>query len=148
MKRLMLLALPLLLVSSAAQAKAHRAASKWMAGPPGLPAGSTFTVLSGDPTKEGMFTVQIKMPANYAVPPHKHPTDEKVSVKSGQLSYGMGEKLDKDHAGTIDKGYHVNLPANMNHWVFTSAPAVVEVSAMGPFAITYADPKDDPRNAK
>ena len=34
----------------------------------------------------------------------------------------------------------------MNHWVFNTDPTEIEITAMGPFAITYADPKDDPRN--
>jgi hypothetical protein len=33
----------------------------------------------------------------------------------------------------------------MNHWVSTSDPVEVQVSGMGPFAITYVDAKDDPR---
>jgi hypothetical protein len=38
------------------------------------------------------------------------------------------------------------MKAGMNHWVFANAPAVVQVSGMGPFQITYVDPKDDPRS--
>jgi hypothetical protein len=38
------------------------------------------------------------------------------------------------------------MKAGMNHWVFTTKPAIVQVSAMGPFQITYVDPKDDPRS--
>jgi quercetin dioxygenase-like cupin family protein len=148
MKRLMFLAIPLLLLSSSAEAKSrHAAGLKWMPGPPGLPAGSTFAVVSGDPTKDGMFTVRVKLPANYAVPPHHHPTDEKVSVKSGgPLSYGMGDKADMSNAGTLNPGYHVVMPASQNHWISNTDPVEIEVTAQGPFAITYADPKDDPRN--
>ena len=29
---------------------------------------------------------------------------------------------------------------------FPTEPVEIEITAMGPFAITYADPKDDPRN--
>jgi hypothetical protein len=156
MKRLRLLALCALAVASPAVAK-HKAAParakaaapsrlKWMDGPPGLPAGAKFAVVSGDPSKEGMFKIRLKMPANYAVPPHHHPTDETVSLKSGgPLSFGTGDKLDRDRVGTLEKGYHVTMMANMNHYVFTTEPAEVEVSAMGPFQITYVDPKDDPR---
>ena len=122
------------------------AASKWMDGPPGLPAGAKFRVVSGDPGKEGMFAVRIQFPANYSIPPHSHPTDELVTVKSGgPLAYGMGETMDKANAGSLEKGYHVNLMAKMNHWAATTAPTEVEVKAMGPFAITYANPADDPR---
>lgn len=149
MKRLLFLAVPLLLAGSAAQAKSHHSAVvKWMDGPPGLPAGAKFRVVSGDPGKAGMFTIRAKLPANYAVPPHNHPTDEKVSVKDGgPLSVGMGDKLDKATARPLEKYYHVTMTAGMNHWVFTTVPTEIEVSAMGPFAITYVNPADDPRKA-
>ena len=145
MRKLLFISLTAMLAASAAQTKTTHA--KWMAGPPGLPAGATFTVVSGDPGKAGMFTIRAKLPANYTVPPHHHPTDEKVSVKAGgPLAYGMGDKIDQSSAGSLEKGYHVTLMANMNHWASTTAPTEIEVSAMGPFVITYVDPKDDPRN--
>jgi quercetin dioxygenase-like cupin family protein len=112
----------------------------------GLPSGAQMAVVSGDPGKAGMFKVQLKMPANYTVPPHHHPTDEIVRVHSGTLNYGMGDKVDKAAAGQLtDPKTHVTMAAGMNHWVFTTEPTVVEVSAMGPFQIIYANPQDDPR---
>ena len=143
MKRLFLVSLSLLLVGSAAQAKS--ADLKWMAGPPGLPEGSTFAVVSGDPGKAGNFTVEIKMLADYAVPAHWHPTDETVKVLSGTLHYGMSNKLDLSKAKALASGNAVTMKAKMNHWVHASAPATIQVSGMGPFQITYVDPKDDPR---
>jgi hypothetical protein len=145
MRKLLFISLTALLAASAAQTKTTHA--KWMAGPPGLPDGATFTVVSGDPGKAGMFTIRAKLPANYTVPPHHHPTDEKVSMKAGgPLAYGMGDKIDQSSAGSLETGYHVTLMAKMNHWASTTAPTEIEVSAMGPFAITYVDPKEDPRN--
>ena len=112
----------------------------------GLPAGGKVAVVKGDPSKAAPFAVRIKMPANYAVPPHKHPGDEVVRVVSaGTLSYGMGDKLDKANVGSLTKGYHVTMMAGMNHYVFTTDPVEVQVDGTGPFAITYVDPKDDPR---
>ena len=143
MNKLLLIGVSALIASVPAQSMA---ASKWMDGPPGLPSGSKFRVVSGDPGKEGMFAVRIQMPANYKIPPHNHPTDEIVTVKSGgPLSYGMGDKMDQANSGSLEKGYHVTLEAKMNHWAATTAPAEVEVKAMGPFQITYANPADDPR---
>jgi len=132
-----------LIAASPAQSKAM----KWIDGPAvGLPAGAKLAVVKGDPSKEGDFTVLIKMPANYAVPPHHHPTDEVVRVMgAGTLTYGIGDKLDKSNSGTLTKGYHVTMQSGMNHWVSTTDPVEVQVSGMGPFAITYVDPKDDPR---
>lgn len=122
---------------------------KWMDAPAGLPAGAKMAVVKGDPGKAGDFTIRIKMPANYTVAPHHHPTDEVVRVlDAGTLNYGMGDKLDKASAGSLTKGYHVTMQAGMNHWVFTTDPVDVQVSGMGPFQIVYANPADDPRNAK
>jgi quercetin dioxygenase-like cupin family protein len=147
MKRLMFLALPLLLAGSATalQAKAKPADLKWMDGPPGLPSGAQFAVVSGDPGKKGDFTVQIKMPADYAVPAHWHPSDEHLTILSGKLNYGMSDKLDKAKAKPLPKGGKVTMKAKHNHWVFTNGGATIQLTAMGPFAITYVDPKDDPR---
>jgi hypothetical protein len=145
MQRFILFAASALLVVTASPASAK--GLKWRdATGAGLPAGAKMAVVSGDPGKATNFKVQIKMPANYVVPPHHHPTDEVVRVRSGSLSYGMGDKLDKSNAGTLtDPKTHVTMQAGMNHWVFTTDPALVEVTGMGPFQIVYVNPADDPR---
>ena len=127
-----------------AKAKAP-AELKWMDGPPGLPAGAQFAVIKGDPGKAGAFTIGIKMPANYSVPAHWHPTDEHVSVVSGKLAYGMSDRMNRTAAQGLGAGENVVMKAKMNHWVLTAEGAQVEVSAMGPFKITYVNPADDPR---
>jgi quercetin dioxygenase-like cupin family protein len=146
MTRLMLLALPLLLAGSAAQAKTHHSSLKWMAGPPSLPSGAQMAVVSGDPGKKGRFTIQVKMPADYAVPPHSHPTTEVVRVLSGKLHYAMSDKMDMAKAKTLTAGHTVTMAAKMHHWVHAPEAARIQVSGRGPFQITYVDPKDDPRN--
>lgn len=107
-----------------------------------------MAVVSGDPGKAGMFTVEIKFPAGYAVPAHSHPTKETLTVLSGKVGYGMSNKLDKAKAKWLTAGHKAVMNAKMNHWVFADAPADVQVSGMGPFVINYVNPKDDPRNAK
>jgi quercetin dioxygenase-like cupin family protein len=146
MKLLFLVSVPMLLAGSTVQAKAGHAALKWGDAPPSLPAGAQMAVVRGDPGKKGMFTVQLKMPADYAVPPHSHPTSEVVKVVSGKVHYGMSDTLDMAKAKTLTASHTVTMKAKMHHWVHAAAPATVQVSGMGPFAITYVDPKDDPRN--
>ena len=143
MQRLFVLSLTALIVASPSQAKG----TKWMDGTAvGLPAGAKLAVVKGDPSKTGDFVVRAKLPANYTVPPHHHPTDEVVRVMgAGTLSYGMGDKLNPSNAGSLTKGYHVTMAANMNHWVTTTEPLEIQVSGEGPFQIVYVDPKDDPR---
>src|SRR4051812_22088416 len=67
---------------------------KWGEAPPFLPRGAQFAVVHGNPAEKGMFAIRAKMPANYKIPPHWHPTDEHVVVLSGALYMGMGDKLD------------------------------------------------------
>ena len=66
---------------------------KWGDAPPTVPKGAKLAVLYGDPDKDGLFVIRAKLPANYRIPAHSHPTDEVVTVLSGTLFVGMGDKL-------------------------------------------------------
>ena len=147
MKMMLLIGLAALQIGSTAQAQMNSADLKWSAAPPGLPAGAQVAVLAGDPGKEGMFTIRLKFPAGYAVGPHQHPTDELVTVIEGNFSLGMGQVLDKAKSATLAPGGFAVAPARMNHYAFTDSGATVQVTAQGPFNITYVNPKDDPRLA-
>ena len=117
---------------------------KWGPPPPTLPPGAKLAVLAGDPASSGLVTLRVRMPAGYKIPPHWHPTEEHVTVLSGSLSVGMGDKLDEAQAKTLTAGGYAVAPANMHHFVFTKTGAVVQVHLNGPFGITYVNPADDP----
>jgi anti-sigma factor ChrR (cupin superfamily) len=117
---------------------------KW--GPaPTLPAGAQMAVLSGDPSKDGPFVLRLKMPADYKVPAHSHPTAEHVTVLSGNFHAGMGDKLDTSKGQALQPGGFVAMPANMHHFAWTTSETVLQVHGTGPFAIVYVDPAEDPR---
>jgi quercetin dioxygenase-like cupin family protein len=143
MKRLILVSL--LVTAAPAQAQMNNADLKWAAAPDAFPKGAQIAVLSGDPAKEGMFTIRLKFPANYSVAPHHHPSDELVTVIDGKVSLGMGDVADKAKAATLTEGGYVVAAAKMNHYAFTDSGATVQITAHGPFGITYVNPKDDPR---
>jgi quercetin dioxygenase-like cupin family protein len=145
MTRVLLLALPLLLAGSAAHSQMNPPQMKWGAAPPGLPAGAQLAVLSGDPAKTGMFTIRLRFPAGYRVMPHHHPTDELVTVISGQTSIGMGDSVSRGKMKSMVQGGYVAMPAKMNHYAFTRTGATIQITSNGPFEITYVNPKDDPR---
>lgn len=134
-----------LLVTSAAPAQVDTSTLKWMPGPPGLPSGAEFAVLAGDPAKAGVFTIRARLPAGFVVPPHRHPVDEHVTVLAGEMSLGMGDTLDRTKARAIPAGGFALAAARMNHYVFTNSGATIQVTANGPFGITYVNPADDPR---
>jgi len=136
------------LLSSSAQSQVNPGNLKWGPGPPGLPKGAQASVLAGNPDKSGMFTLRLRFPPGYAVPPHSHPTDEHVTVISGQLNLGMGSRMNRARAARLIPGGFVNAPARMNHYAFTRSGAVVQITAQGPFVIKYVNPADDPRRRR
>ena len=117
---------------------------KWGDAPPTLPKGAKLAVLYGDPSKDGLFVVRLKFPANYRIPAHSHPTDEIVTVLSGTFMAGMGDKLVPTAVKGFPTGSTIVAPANVNHFAMVKQPTVVEVSGMGPFAVNYVNPADDP----
>ena len=119
-------------------------AREWAPAPPIFPAGAKMAVISGDPGKEGLFTVELSFPDGYKVPPHFHPTDESVTVQEGTFLVGMGDKLDPKKTKEMKKGDSGSLPAGTHHFAIARGPTIVSVSAQGPFAMTYVNPADDP----
>jgi quercetin dioxygenase-like cupin family protein len=138
----------LLLVSSltamADGALVNANALKWGAAPPVFPKGAQIAVLSGDPFKDGLFVVRLKMPNGYKIPAHNHPTAEYVTVVSGKFNIGMGDKLDPKQGQQLRPGGFAEAPAKMNHYAWATGETVVQVHGQGPFELIYVNPADDP----
>jgi hypothetical protein len=117
---------------------------QWGPAPPHLPAGAQVSVLEGNPSEKGPVTLRLKFPADYAIPPHWHSMSERVTVLSGALHVGMGDKLDRQGSHTLEPGGFVSLPAKMHHFAWTASPTVVQINLEGPFDIFYVNPADDP----
>lgn len=129
--------------TSASSASAH--ALSWGPAPAVFPAGAKMAVVSGDPTKSGTFTVQLSMPNGYRIAPHFHPTDEHVTVKQGTLLFGMSDTLNLKKASALHRGQSGNIPANHHHFAAARGRTVIQITAEGPFAMTYVNPADDPQ---
>jgi quercetin dioxygenase-like cupin family protein len=122
---------------------------KWMPGPPSLPNGAQVAVLEGAPPfpADRTFTVAVKLPKNYMIPPHTHLVTERVTVLKGTLSFGHGEKADRKAATRVKAGGLVLIPADHTHYAFTTnEESVITLNGVGPWEIIYVDPKDDPRS--
>lgn len=118
---------------------------EFKSGPATLPPGVQFAVLVGDPAKEGPFVMRLKFPAGYAIPPHRHPKEEHVTVLSGGFGMAMGEQHDRNAAPVFAPGTFIHIPTGEAHFAWTEEETIVQINAMGPFGIEYVDPKDDPR---
>lgn len=87
------------------------------------------------------------MPAGYKIAPHWHPTDEHVTVLSGTFALGMGEKFDPTALKDLSSGGYGLMPAQMRHFAMAKTAATIQVHGIGPFALSYVNPADDPRTA-
>lgn len=148
MTRLLLLGLALAFAGSAARAQVNPDQLEWGSPPAGLPEGALLAVLSGNPEKEGLFTIRLRFPPGYKILPHRHPVDEIVTVIAGKVSLGMGRSYSERKATELVRGGYIVAAANMDHYAFTKEGGEVQITAQGPFAITYVRAKDDPRRKR
>jgi quercetin dioxygenase-like cupin family protein len=131
-----------------AQASSASPALHWGPAQAVFPKGARMAVVNGDPGKAGTFTIELSMPGGYRIPPHFHPTDEHVEIKKGTFLVGMGDVFDAKQTKPMVVGDTGTIPAEGHHFAETRGAVIVAVTAMGPFAMTYVRPQDDPRNAK
>jgi hypothetical protein len=117
---------------------------KWGDAPPVLPAGAQAVVLDGDPTKAAPFTIRLKVPDGYTVPPHWHSVEENVTVISGSFGLGLGDKMDKAKIRYLPAGSYIRLGKEERHYAVVKGETVVQVHGTGPFDIHYVNPADDP----
>ena len=104
-----------------------------------------MAVLQGDPSKAGEeFTVRLRLPNGYKIAPHTHPTTENITVIEGTFLVGMGSTFDRAKMMALPRGAFVSAPAQHAHYAIARGETVVQVHAIGPFALTYVNPADAP----
>ena len=111
----------------------------WVAGT-GPMAGVQMAVLSGDPTKSGPYTLRLKLPANTTFPPHFHADTEDVTVISGSLWVGLGDRIDTSKLLQLPAGSFASVPHGIHHYAVTKEETVIQLNGMGPFTMTAVKP--------
>ncbi len=110
---------------------------------PSLP-GAKIAIIEGPLNEAVPFTFRLKLPANYQIPAHWHPAIEHVTVLSGTLNMGMGDKLDKSKTTPLKVGSVAIMQPKTNHFVWTKDETVVQLHGVGPWSVNYVNPADDP----
>jgi mannose-6-phosphate isomerase-like protein (cupin superfamily) len=118
---------------------------KWGPGPPSLPPGAQAAVLEGDPAKPGPFTLRIKMPDGFRIPPHWHPADEHVTVVQGTFVMGLGETFVQTGGHELTAGSFALMPTGTRHFAWAKGETTVQLHGTGPWGINYVNAADDPR---
>lgn len=137
MKRLSLLlflALPVL-AADEALIRHDANAMPWKAAPPTLPAGAQIAVLEGDPKGTGLFTMRVKLPAGARLAPHWHPNVERVTVISGAVGIGYGERFDTAQLRVFESGSYYVTPPQMRHYASFAEETVLQVTTIGPWEL-------------
>lgn len=123
-------------------------AIEWQPAPASLPDGAQVVVLDGDPSQEGPFTMRLRMPDGYRIPPHFHPSAERVTVISGTFRVGMGESFDDSAATALGPGAYAALAPGVAHFARADGETVIQLNNTGPWTLTYVHPEDDPRTQR
>jgi mannose-6-phosphate isomerase-like protein (cupin superfamily) len=117
--------------------------------PPFLPPGAQLAVLEGDPmASSGDFTIRLKMPDGYKIAPHTHPNRENVTVLSGTLKVGMGDRFDVSKMMSFGAGSFAYLDPSVHHYAAASGETVIQIHGMSPAKFNYINTADDPTPKK
>ena len=117
---------------------------KWAA-VPSLPPGAQGALIEGPMNEAVPFTLRLKFPPNYQVPPHSHTAIEHVTVVSGEFNLGMGDKFDESKTMALPAGSMAIMQPGTQHFATTKVETIVQVHGIGPWVVNYVNPADDPR---
>jgi hypothetical protein len=96
--------------------------------------------LVGDPARSGPYTIRLRFPKGYRIPPHTHPDAREVTIISGTYATGYGERFDPANLKILPTGSFYTEPANVPHYIEIRDDVVLQVSGTGPSGRKYVNP--------
>lgn len=114
---------------------------------PAFPPSVRLAVVVGQPAEPGPYVIRVKMPGGVRLMPHKHAEDRIYTVISGVFYIGLGATFEGEEVWAYPPGSVIVLPGDTWHYHWAkSGEYVTQVTAIGPLAIEYRHPEDDPRH--
>lgn len=108
--------------------------------------GIQTTVLRGDPTKAGPYTIEIRVPPNTRIAAHRHRDERTAVVAAGTWYFGYGAKADEALVKALPPGSFYTEPKGEPHFAMTRAdPASVYITGEGPTDTVYVEQAGQPR---
>ena len=109
-------------------------------------AGIKTTILYGDPTKAGPYTIEIRVPPNTRIAAHDHRDSRTAVVVAGAWYFGYGGKADEALVKALPPGSFYSEPAGIDHFAMTKAEgASVYIFGFGPTSTDYVEAADAPK---
>ena len=128
-----------------ARAMHHLSYLNWSPAPDMFPPGAMYAVVQGNPSVAAeMFTVRLRFPNSYVLPPHTYPTDTHLTVLRGAFSVGLGAVFSADALTLLQAGDFVIAPRNIAHFASACGITEVQLHAIGPLRLAFVNPADDP----
>jgi len=104
--------------------------------------GAAQAIITGDPSKPGLYIVLTKWHPNHMSRPHFHPNDRFITVLSGTWWVGTGTKYQPDSTTPIPAGSVVTHFGKQIHYDGAKDEEVtLEIVGMGPATSTPAEEK-------
>ena len=100
------------------------------------------TNLVGDPSKPGPYTLRLKFPPGYKLPPHTHPDAREVTILSGTLYTAYWDGTKTTTLKELPAGSFYTEPSNIIHVVEAREPTMIQVSGIGPSGRRFVNPDD------
>lgn len=88
-------------------------------------------ILSGDPTKAGIYVMRLRVGAGVTFPPHYHDQDRHVTVIAGIWAFGTGDSGDCDDTIPLTAGSYAMHPEGAVHFDGSCGKEPVEVQIIG-----------------
>jgi quercetin dioxygenase-like cupin family protein len=106
--------------------------------------GIQTVVLKGDPTKPGLYMLQLRAAPNMTIQAHSHKDDRVATVLKGTWYFGYGDKFNEAALKALEPGSVYAEPPNVAHFARTKEEVIIQIVGYGPSSTTYVDPANDP----
>ena len=107
--------------------------------------GIQTTVLNGDPTGSGPYTIRISVPPHTRIQAHTHRDSRTAVVVSGAWYFGYGPQAQEGSVKPLPPGSFYSEPAGVPHFALTrDQPAVVYIFGAGPTDTVFTAVGDAP----
>jgi quercetin dioxygenase-like cupin family protein len=105
--------------------------------------GVQMAVVSGDPSKPGLYVIRVKFPPGIMSAPHFHPEDRHAVVLKGTWYTGTDDSWDPERTVALKPGSYMKHPARAVHYDGAKdEEVIVQIAGYGPSGTTELFPSE------
>jgi uncharacterized RmlC-like cupin family protein len=102
--------------------------------------GIQTTILYGDPSSPGLYTIVLSVPANKRIEAHSHRDNRSATMVSGTWYFGYGLGFEDKAPKALTPGSFYTEPPGQPHFAQTCMePVIVHITGYGPTDTPYVE---------